>query len=196
MAKDKRTRDQKRKAKLAKNRQVASKSQSLAYTGTRYKTEELIETLMHAEIGIYEAFVISDRRLLDLTVKSALETMIKQMRTGTLPPRSDASPISFQPGHEQELIIVSIRRNWVMLFETAARPSKEERIGVLRTILGSLEAMRTASPASQGYLLHIAEFLTKRLGVNVQSISRDAAEAMTADELQLLGGSIEEDDLK
>ena len=73
MAKDKRTRDQKRKAKLAKERQQSGRSNSLSYMGDKYKTKKLVPTLMNAEIGIYESYVMADRKLLDQTVSPAFK---------------------------------------------------------------------------------------------------------------------------
>ena len=58
-------RDQKRKQKLAKR---AEREPIQPYTGNKYKTERYVEALMQAEVGIYEAYVISDRRLTDRQV--------------------------------------------------------------------------------------------------------------------------------
>lgn len=60
--------DQRRKKKLAEERRKARQNQSLAYLGERYKTDELIPTFMHTEVGIYQTFILLDRKLLDQTV--------------------------------------------------------------------------------------------------------------------------------
>jgi hypothetical protein len=166
MTKDRRSRDQKRKEKLAKDRHRSKQSQSLAYFGKRYKTDELVRTLMMAEVGIYEAYRITERKLLDQTVKSALETLIRQMRAETLPPPSDLE-VKYEVGQDRDLVIESIRRSWAKHFATEGEQSKEDRVGILRTILGSLERMRIPAPDSQSYLRHIARFLTGQLGVVV-----------------------------
>ena len=173
MAKDRRSRDQKRRDKLAKDRGKSQKTESLAYMGDKYKTDELIPTWMNAEIGIYESYVITERKLLDQTVRTALETLIRKMRTGTLPPLSDTAEIHYEVGQEEDLVIGNIRRSWASHFATEWRPSKDQRIGVLRTILGSLEKMRGPGPRSQSYMHHIAGFLTKKLGVKVEAFSDD-----------------------
>ena len=85
MAKDGRSRDQKRKDKLAKKKRSLRKIESLAYMGDKFKSDKLIPTLMHAEIGIYESFVITEQRLLDQTVASAVEKLVRQMRAGRRP---------------------------------------------------------------------------------------------------------------
>lgn len=142
MAKDRRSKDQKRKAKLAKKAQKARKRESSAYMGEKYKTDELIPLWMEAEIGIYEAYVITDRKLLDKDVATALETLIEQMRTGTLPSLSDDGELHYQAENEADLVMTNIRHHWATYFEANGRPSQDQRIGVLRRVrqeLGDLE---------------------------------------------------------
>src|SRR5438270_169153 len=74
------SRDQKRKAKLAKQAKKASPANSLAITGNRYKTEELLPVVMRTEVGIYEAYVMTGRTLTDHQVASALTKLVLQMR--------------------------------------------------------------------------------------------------------------------
>jgi hypothetical protein len=173
MAKDRRSRDQKRRDKLAKKARSARKAESLAYMGEKFKTDELIPTWMQTEIGIYEAYVMTDRKLLDQTVVNALETLIKQLRAGTSSPLSDSAQLHYEIGQEAELVVGMIHRRWAQHFETEWRPARDQRIGVLRTILGSIEKLRTPGPRSQSYLHHIAGFLTKKLGVSVKRVSAD-----------------------
>jgi hypothetical protein len=173
MAKDRRSRDQKRKAKLVKKNSTSRQSVSLAYMGDKFKTKELIPSLMNAEIGIYETYVMTNRKLLDHTVVAALENLIRQMGVGTLPPVSDVAEVHYEVGQEDQLVIDNIRRNWARYYQTEWKPPKDQRLGVLRTILGSIETMRAPGPRSQSYIHHIAGFLTKKLGVKVKSFSKD-----------------------
>jgi len=173
VAKDRRSRDQKRKDKLAKRSRKARLSVSLAYMGEKYKTDELIPVWMQTETGIYETFVMTDRKLLDQTVVTALEMLVKQMRAETLPPLSDTAEIHYEVGQEEDLVIENIRRRWEVYFEDEGRLSKDKLIGVLRTILGSIEKVRSPGPRSQSYMRHIAGFLTKKLGVSVKRVSAD-----------------------
>ena len=173
MAKDRRSRDQKRKNKLAKRNRKARQSMSLAYMGEKYKTDELIPIWMQTEIGIYETFVITDQKLLDQTVVASLEKLIMRLRAGTLPPLTDDAEIYYEVGQEEDLVIENIRRRWELYFEDEWRPPKDKLIGILRTILGSIETMRSPGPRSQSYMRHIAGFLTKKLGVSVKRVSAD-----------------------
>jgi hypothetical protein len=186
MAKDKRNRDQKRKDKLAKKQRGLRKSTSLAYMGDKFKSDELIPTWMHAEIGIYESYVMTDRRLLDQTVATAVEKLIRQMRTGSLPIDSDPAEIHYEIGQEEDLVIGNIVRNWAIHFQSEWRPPRDQRIGVLRTILGSIEKMRAPGPRSQSYMHHITGFLTKQLGVKVESFSSDMERLPEAKEDELI----------
>lgn len=189
MAKDRRSKDQKRNEKLAKKARDKRTAESLACTGNKFRTDELVPLWMTTETAIYEAYVITDRTLLDRSVHAALVTLIKQMRAGTLPPSDDTNTLTFEEGREEELVVANIRRNWESHFEVKWRPSKTERIGVLRTILGSIETMRSPGPQSQSYLRHIAGFLTKKLGVSVEKVTADMEFIPEPDEdgLVLLG---------
>ena len=165
--------EKKRKKKLAEKKRKARQAESLAYMGEKYKTDELIPTWMHTEIGIYQTYVMTDRKIFDQTVVSALERLIRQMRAGTLPPLPETAEIHYEVGREEDLLIENIRRSWANHFATEWRPPKDDLIGVLRTILGSIEKVKAPGPRSQSYLQHIAGFLTKKLGVSVKTFSAD-----------------------
>jgi hypothetical protein len=165
--------DQRRKKKLAEERRKARRNQSSAYLGDKYKTDELIPTWMHTEIGIYQTYVMSGRKLLDQTVVDALEKLIGLMKAGPLPPLPETAEIRYEVGREADLVIESIRRKWANHFATERRPPNDDLIGVLRTILGSIQKVKAPGPRSQSYMHHIAGFLTKKLGVSVRAVSAD-----------------------
>jgi hypothetical protein len=173
MRKDQRKLDKKRKKKLEEKKRQACRAESLAYTGNKYKTKKLVPALMHTEIGIYETYVMTDHKLVDGTVASALETLIRQLRTGSLLPLPETDEIHYEVGQEEGLLIDNIRRNWAKHFATKWQPPKDKLIGILRTILGSLETMKAPGSQSQSYLKHISGFLTNKLGVSVKAFSPD-----------------------
>lgn len=156
-----------KKQKKAKRDRRAARPVSLAYRGNKYKTEELIPVIFNAEVGIYEAFVATGRRLTDHAVRSALEDLIWQLRRGTLPPLQEEMGFGGEP---EEFIIWRIRSSWRHLFQTEPEPGRDTLIGVLRTILGSIEARGSISPTSRGYLDYIEGFLNEA-GVSVQQCS-------------------------
>jgi hypothetical protein len=173
MQKDQKKRDRKRKKKQEEKKKQARQAWSLAYLGNKYRADELVPTWMHTEIGIYETYIITDRKLLDQTVASSLETLIRKMRAGTLPPLSDTDAIHYEVGQEEDLLIGNIRRSWAKHFATEWQPPKDKLIGVLRTILGSVQKVKSPGPQSQSYMKHIAGFLTKKLGVSVKAFTAD-----------------------
>lgn len=173
MSKDRSRRDRKRKKRLAKEKRKARQTESLAYMGEKYKADKLIPAWLHTEIGIYQTYVMTDRKLLDQTVASSLENLVRMMRAGTLPQFSETDEIHYEVGREEDLLIENVRRCWADHFATEWRPPKEQLIGVLRTILGSIQKVKAPGPRSQSYLKHIAGFLTKKIGVSVKALSAD-----------------------
>jgi hypothetical protein len=173
MAKDRRTHDQKRKKKLEERKQKARQTESLAYMGKKYQTDELAPTWMYTETGIYETYVMTDRQLLDQTVVAALENLVRQIRSGKLPPLEDTTEIHYEVGQEEDLVIENIRRSWMHRFADEWKPPRDELVGVLRSVLGSIAKVRAPGPRSQAYLRHIEGFLTKKLGVLVKSYSQN-----------------------
>ena len=165
--------EQRRKKKRAEQKRKARQTESLAYLGEKYKKDKYIPTWMHTEIGIYQTYVITGRKLSDQTVVSALESLIRKMRAGALPPLPEGSAIHYEVGREEDLLVENVRRCWRDYFATEWQPPKDDLIGVLRTVLGSIQKVKTPGPQSQSYLRHIAGFLTKKLGVSVQGFSAD-----------------------
>jgi hypothetical protein len=197
---DRRSRDQKRKAKLAKRAHKAREHTSaLAYTGTKYKKDEYVPLVFRTELGIHEADVMTDRKLTDRDVQRALEKLVLELRQDTLPPPDQRDEVQHTPGQEEDLLTWNIRRNWQILDEEQDVPfGKEATIGVLRTILGSIETWSSPSAHSRGYLQFIEGFL-KRTGANVQAFTEGPdgelieVEEEEEDELLELGRSFYQD---
>ena len=107
-----------------------------------------------------------DRELTDVEVERAIERLVIRMREGPLPPLSEDGVLTLTEGGEEDLIIANIRRNWRDLEEEGALPRRDDLIGILRTILNSIEIWRSQSLHSQGYLRYIEGFMKKlgRLG--------------------------------
>jgi len=187
MSKDRKKLDKKRRKKLEEKKRQARRAESLAYMGNKFRTDELVPTWMHTEIGIYETYVMTDRKLLDQTVASGLEALIRKIRTGSLPPLTETDEIHYEVGREEDMLIENIRRHWTNHFATEWQPPKDKLIGVLRTILGSLETMKSPGPQSQSYMKHIAGFLTKKLGVSVKAFSADMQPLPEPGEDELMG---------
>src|SRR5262249_41967785 len=89
----------------------------------------------------------------------ALEQMVLGLRDDTLPPFELREAVDDTPDQEVDLITYMIRRNWDELFVRFPDPGKDDRIGVLRTLLSSINTFTTSSSTSRGYLSYIAGFL-------------------------------------
>ncbi len=169
--KDRRKLEKKRRKERERARR-AEKSPPLAYHGNKYKTKELILCLHRAEVGVYESFVMLDRRITDHQVKSALERLVLQLRQGSPVEQQEGEVLHASSDRPEEFILWNIHRNWQDLFEKEPRPSRDALVGVLRTILGSVETWSSVSPTSRGYLSFLEGFMHKT-GVSVQKCGPD-----------------------
>ncbi|HLJ09541.1 MAG TPA: hypothetical protein VKU82_00055 [Planctomycetaceae bacterium] len=165
------SRDQKRKQKLAKRQVRRPLVESQAYQGNRYRSEQFVKPLFETELGIYEGYLISERELTDDDVEDDLEALIDALR---------ASPVSefFYNADLQEkhglggYVHSTIFIRWREMYETRRLPARDDLIGIVRTILGSLEVWRSKSASSRGYLSYLDGFM-KKMGVSIQVFERD-----------------------
>jgi hypothetical protein len=164
---DRLSRDQKRKLKLKKRDERSRKPESLAYHGRKYKTPEYVPIIYQTEIGIYECHVIFDRTLTDDEVEAGLVGLIGLLREGADPAGPPAQELTVTPDDRQVLVIECIRFRWQRLQERGELPGRDELVGILRTILSSLETWRSKNMHAQGYLRFLEGFL-KDSGVNVR----------------------------
>src|SRR4051812_17108612 len=109
---DRRSRDQKRKAKLKRRSSRSQKHESLAYRGNKYRKEEFVEIMFSTETGILESDVMSDRTLTDDVVEAAIEGLILRMRRETTHPPGASSREVDGAGPPADLIVWNIERNW------------------------------------------------------------------------------------
>jgi hypothetical protein len=178
MGKKKLSHDQKRRAKLAKKAAKSPKPVSLAYDGNKYKTDELIPLFHNTELGILQAYNASQKRITDHTVRHALENLVLQIRQGSLPPLPVTDIIQAQAGElaDQELVIDFIRRKWQVLADTDFVARRDDRIGVLRTLLSSIETWSSGGKESRGYLAYIEGFLKRAGTYEIQPAEDDEFE--------------------
>ncbi|WP_205678923.1 hypothetical protein [Aquisphaera insulae] len=172
MAKKNLSRDQKRKAKLKKRAERSRPQESLAYSGNKYRTAELVPVMLRTEVGIYESYVMLDPDLTDNDVQSAIERMIIQLRDGTLSPLPDPEDPDEDEVDAEDFIRERIRRNWQVYSETKALPPKDDLIGILRTILNSLDIWRWKEMSPQGYYKFLKGFM-KDAGVTIHRLESD-----------------------
>ena len=169
MAKDRRSRNQKRKAKLAKRTRKNPETRSLAYSGKKYRKPEFVPLILAVETAILEAYVMSERELVDQQVVDALTRMITDLRHGGRPietqPELDDQSAASTDFHS--FLIPNIRSHLDHALNQLGTCSTDLQVGILRTVLGSIETWTTSGHASQGYLGYIERFL-KTVGVRVE----------------------------
>jgi hypothetical protein len=153
--------------KLKKRDERSHKPESLAYHGKKYRTDEYIPIIFQTEIGIYESHVMCDRTLTDDEVEAGLVGLIGLLREGTDLAVTPGQEVTVTPEDRQELVIECIRFRWQRLQDRGELPGRDELVGILRTILSSLETWRSKNMHAQGYLRFLEGFL-KGSGVNVR----------------------------
>lgn len=172
----KRSKAQKRrKRKELQRRRKAALQELRPYYGNKYKREKYVPAMMGAETGIYETYVMSDRELTDRDVEASLKRLIRKLRSGSYQPAEERQEVEAGAGGETELLHWNIKHNWDDLLERHPRHSNSELVGILRTILGSIETWSIPSPDSRGYLNYIEGFLTQA-GVQVERIPVEGEE--------------------
>ncbi len=165
------------KKRKAERQRRLRKTEPLAYRGNKYKSDKLVPVLFQTEAGIYESFVMSERQITDHDVRAELESLIRGIRNGTIVvPRPQPKDHSDNQATDS-LISYNIRRHWDEYFEKEPFPGRDNLIGVLRTILGSMEVWGNVSPTSRGYLRYLEGFMGK-LGVHCRAIPPDIAAAL------------------
>ncbi len=172
MGKQKLSRDQKRKHKLAKKKQerrsdIAFEIQP--YLGSKYRTKELVPLWLETECGIYDSYVISDRKLFDNDVVLAIRELYQRVAASRHPEESVNEDFSSTTSmNSSQLIVCNVLLHWMETFREKPRPTREDWLGVLRSILGTIDQMRLPGPQSRSYLQYIERFLTK--DVNYKSL--------------------------
>jgi hypothetical protein len=172
MAKKRLSKDQERKKKLAERaRRQPREARSLAYEGDRYKSDKYLPYVHATESGIGQADVIAGRRLTDAHVREAMEGLVRTMKSQVLPPLPEGQQLEYEKGREAELVALMIRQGWEDCFARYDHPGQEALIGILRTLLSSVETFTTPAPGSRGYLSFLEGFL-RRAGVSFKVVDR------------------------
>jgi hypothetical protein len=184
--KDRRSRDQKRKAKLAKEaRKHPASAAPIPYTGSKYKKDEFTPLTFRTEIGIHEADVMTGRKLTDHDVRASLEQLIETVRKEGVPPPDYRDEVAHVQGKETDLVYWNIRRNWEILFEEMPNWGADDIVGVLRTLLGSIAVWGSPSAQSRGYLQFLEGFM-KKAGVGVRALTAESEELAQPEEDPML----------
>ena len=153
MAKDRRSRDQKRKDKLAKDSKKKAIADVAPYEGSKYHADSWLSTVANTELGVYDAIVASHRTLSNRTVEAAFVELVRGLRDGLSPtPVDDEPKVLYTKETERESIVWNIRHHWSIMFERGDTVATEDLIGILRTLLYSIRAHAANTGPSMGYV--------------------------------------------
>lgn len=183
-----------RKERKAKAQRLAG--QPLAYHGRKYRTDVLAMVHACTEGAILAAWG-NHSQLTDGDVTRQLEKLILGIRQGQI----DWERLEIvQPEPFSGAVIVpEILANWQIFSEVAEMPSRDTMIGVLRTLLGSVEDC--AIPGnSHAYLEFLVDFLGQmqitKEPMPAERIRHFAVEyAILAGKPAIGAGELSEDDL-
>ena len=179
------SRDQKRKQKLAK-RGVRERPWAPSSGTDRYRGPRFVEITFQTEVGIYEGYVGSGRKLTDNDVEHDLNQLILDLGGAPVAELIHAAPDNEGPERGPAGAMVLFR--WQELRDQGMLPPREDLVGVLRSILRSLATWRARSGSSRGYMNYLEGFM-RELGVSVQAVSKDGEpiEDEPLDELYEIG---------
>lgn len=161
------SRDQKRKKKLAA-KQKAVLPEVTSYQGNTYRKPLWVSDTHAAETAILEAHHLSGRRLTDRQVENSLRYLVRCLR-GENPSVPTHFPRDVGASGLEDTVSAMILEHWDKL--PTGRPRADDAIGIIRTILASVELHRR----EQGYLIFLEGFLGKlasKRGYSVKEIVR------------------------
>jgi hypothetical protein len=164
MAKDKRSKDQKRKAKLAARAKRKEATHLVEpYEGRKYQQDVWADFVFATETAIYEVIRLTDSRLRNDTVQAALVQLVTDLRGGLSP---NVSEFEAQPdlviGQEVPFLIWNIRHHWTRFFASKHKVATSDLIGVLRTLLNSIEAHQWHTGRDRGYVAFLEGFMERQ----------------------------------
>jgi hypothetical protein len=174
MAKDKRSKDQKRKAKLAaRARRKEATHVVEPYEGRKYQQDFWTPFVFATETAIYEVIRMTDSRLHNDTVQVALVRLVTDLRGGLSPTVAEAeAQQDLVIGQEAAFLMWNIRRHWTEFFASERKVAVPDLIGVLRTLLYSIEAHQWKTGRDRGYVAFLEGFM-HRQGVETNVLHAD-----------------------
>jgi hypothetical protein len=165
MGKDRRSHDQKRKAKLAeRNKRERDDAAVTPYAGRKYQADAWVPHMFHTERAVYETILLSQEHLTNPQTREAFVQLIKHLQDGHPAALTEAeAALSYAPGAEVQYLIWNIRRHWGLLFDEQGPVSTEDLIGILRTLLNSIEAHAWNTGAARGYVVFLKGFMERTM---------------------------------
>jgi hypothetical protein len=154
--------EQKRKAKLAKRREKAGPPEPTPYEGSKYRADSWAPYVSATEEAIYDVIVLSECRLTNDAVRQAFIALIHHLRSkaaAALP--ADAPEVAFNPAEPVPHLIYKMRLAWRGIQENRGPVRNEDWVGILRTLLYSMQAQSWHLGASRGYVVFLKGYMER-----------------------------------
>lgn len=155
------SRDQKRKAKLAEQDKRSRELEVFTpYSGRKYQADAWSPVLFRTEQAIHDVIVESNGELINSHVRRAMELLIDHLRQGGPPGTSDDEElVAFGLGRAAEAVFCRVRQAWRGLEDEGQGVATSDLIGIARTLLYSIEARTAHTGESRGYVAFLEEFI-------------------------------------
>src|SRR5205807_2364747 len=106
--------------------------------------------------------IASRRHLANDQVQSALLHLIRHLHADQPAVLGEQDPeVPFEPGREVEFLVWNIRRRWGLLFREAPPAATQDLIGILRTLLHSIQAHAWNTGSQRGYVEFLDGFMAR-----------------------------------
>src|SRR5207245_8681436 len=130
------------------------------YAGRKYQQDAWTPLVYATELAIYEVIKLTKSRLTNDTVESALTQLVLDLR-GDLSPTLSAedAPPELVLGNEVPYLMWNIRSHWTRFFQEEHPVAVGDLIGVLRTLLHSIEAHEWNTGRSRGYVAFLEKVI-------------------------------------
>lgn len=132
------------------------------YEGSRYRAERWVPHVYATERAVYETILLTADKLSNQQVRAAFEQLVRHLRSNLPGPLPDGETETvYASGSEVEFLIWNIRNHWRQLVEEQGNVDKEDLIGILRTLLFSIQAHALDRGPRQGYVSFLREFMER-----------------------------------
>jgi tetratricopeptide (TPR) repeat protein len=149
-----------------------------------YRSQEYVMYVGHTEIGICEAWMIR-ASLTDGSVESTLRWLASQLERSNDWPElegilaaEDNKSIDLDKISDRDLIAWRVLSHVANAQREHGDINNRDLAGCLRVVLQSIDAW-TRGPTSRGYLVYARDFVTNKLGVQMQLVN-EAGDVVTA----------------
>lgn len=166
MAKDRRGKELKRRAKLRERIKRTQNLYVVPFEGDKYRKDRWTPAVYRTELGVYEALMGLDDRLTNAEVETAFKELVVHLRRGDSPFLTEEEKHVPPPSGNVDYVIWNIRWHWGFLAEEFGPIAAADLIGILRTLLYSMKAQAWAHGSDRGYLYFLKGFLQGRQGLS------------------------------